>query len=137
MKLELYRDPTKDACTLGKLSINGVFECFTLERPISGAGIVAIPATGEGAYPVTLGWSAHFQRVVPHINNVPDRTEIEIHWGNWVTNTTGCVLVGEERGVFEIMNSGAAFDALFDKLREAAIQEAISIRVVNPTGGAS
>lgn len=130
MELELWRDPTQDGCTLGRLAINGVFECWTLERPISGDGIVL--AISEGTYPVTLGWSEHFQRIVPRINNVPGRYDIEIHFGNWVTNTTGCVLVGEHKDKAMIMNSVAAFETLLEKLREAAVKEAISIRVINP-----
>lgn len=129
MELELYRDPSKDGCTLGRLAINGVFECYTLERPIEGDGIVAIP---EGTYPVVLGWSAHFQRVVPRINSVPEREDIEIHFGNWVTNTTGCILVGEHKEQAMIMNSMAAFKLLLDKIYDAVGKEAISIRVINP-----
>lgn len=128
MELELYRDPTKDGFTLGSLSINGIFECWSLELPLTGEGPVAIPAL---IYPVTLGWSAHFQRIVPHITNVPGRDEIEIHWGNYVTQTKGCVLVGEHKDKAMILDSRLAFDALFDKLREAAVREAMSIRVIN------
>jgi Family of unknown function (DUF5675) len=94
MELELFRDPTKDGCTLGSLSINGIFECYSLEPPLTGPAPVAIPAL---IYPVTLGWSAHFQRIVPHITNVPGREEIEIHWGNYVTNTKGCILWASKR----------------------------------------
>lgn len=129
MELELFRDASANGCTLGRLSINGVFSVYTLEPPIADAEVIAIP---QGTYPVTIGWSAHFERMVPHVNNVPDRTEIEIHFGNYVTNTKGCILVGEQKEQTMILNSMAAFNLLFEKLREAAIKEAISIRVINP-----
>jgi hypothetical protein len=30
MELEVYREATANGCTLGKLSVNGVFRCYTL-----------------------------------------------------------------------------------------------------------
>lgn len=131
MELELYRDPSKCGITLGQLSINGIFECYTLERPLTGEAIVAIPAL---VYPVTLGWSKHFQRIVPRINDVPGRSDIEIHFGNFVTNTTGCILVGEHKEATMILNSIKAFDQLLEKLRKAAVEEAVTLKVINPIG---
>jgi hypothetical protein len=40
--------------------------------------------------------------------------------------------VGEQKDKAMILDSRLAFDALFDKLHVAALEEAISIRVINP-----
>lgn len=113
MELTLGRlYPSPDA-TVGVLYVDGVVECFTMERPA-----VQIP---PGRYPVTLYNSPHFGRLVPLIG-VPGRTYIEMHYGNYPQESDGCVLVGETRiSETEIGLSRAAFDALFPKI-EAALQ---------------
>ena len=129
MKLALLRDQPDTICTLGTLYTDGVFECYTLEPPLTGNGVVAIP---EGIFPVILAWSKHFQKVVPHLLNVPGRQYIEIHWGNYVTNTLGCILVGEIKDKDSILKSVLAFDALFDKIKAALDrQDSITIEITN------
>jgi hypothetical protein len=114
MELELIRTKPTDKSLIGKLAINGVFECFTLERSHQDPNIRPIP---EGKYPVSINFSPHFGQDMPHITNVPGRTFIEIHWGNVAEDTEGCVLVGMRTSVDEILNSRVAFSALFAKLQ--------------------
>lgn len=95
--------------TLGDLILpNNQFECNTLEdtcrrRDLNGNNILdpnekvwgetAIPA---GRYEIKMQWSAHFQRDMPHLQNVPNFSCIMIHWGNSPKDTLGCILVGSK-----------------------------------------
>lgn len=54
----------------------------------------AIPT---GLYPVTAQWSHRFGRSMPHIQDIPNRSDILIHWGNQPVDTNGCVLIGGSR----------------------------------------
>jgi hypothetical protein len=60
--------------------------CNTLEPANA-----AIPL---GNYKVFLTLSPKLDRVTPELDDVPNRTNIRIHAGNSVKDTTGCILVG-------------------------------------------
>lgn len=70
------------------------FHCFTLEPPIRHDGVKprAIPA---GTYRLTWRWSNRHRRNVPHVEDVPGFSEIEIHSGNFPHDTEGCTLVAQ------------------------------------------
>lgn len=84
--------------TLGKLIVfNGlkqVFNCKTLELPDlqNQRNTSRIP---EGEYEVKLRisekYGSHF-----HLQDVPNRSFILIHAGNYHTQTAGCILVGRK-----------------------------------------
>lgn len=126
--MELMRTSLNTNSTLGKLAINGVFECYTLEdtvREVLGTpvsvwkqyGRSAIPV---GVYQVTVDWSPHFNRLMPHIDNVPGFDGIRIHPGNTDHDTLGCVLLGKTIvGPDAIGSSRVAFDIFFGKLQAA------------------
>ena len=48
-----------------------------------------IPA---GTYPVERTWSPRFKKLLPLIQNVPDREGIRIHRGNLPEHSHGCIL---------------------------------------------
>lgn len=109
MQICITRLDATDYGIFGKLKCNG-FECVTLERHD-----IAIP---EGTYPVTLYASpSHGNKVVPLLHNVPNRDFIEIHSGNWETDSKGCILVGMERDGKSIGFSQIAFEHLMDALK--------------------
>ncbi len=56
---------------------------------------------------------------MPHVDNVPGFTGIEIHWGNFPKDTEGCTLVGTGQGKDFVSHSVAEFDVLFQKLQDA------------------
>jgi hypothetical protein len=131
MDLHLARTVFSDQSTIGELTVNGTFECFTLEdvvRAVKLAGVTAIPS---GNYEVVITFSERFQRPVPLLLKVPDFDGIRIHWGNTDENTDGCILVGQTKAKDFIGRSRAAFDALFPKLQAAAQSEKIFIAVTN------
>ena len=77
--------------TKGFLEINGI-TFHTLERPwLNNKRLEScIP---EGTYECQMVNSPKFGRVYG-VKNVPNRSHILIHAGNYVKDSTGCVLVG-------------------------------------------
>lgn len=116
MEIEIYRKYNSKN-TSGKLSIDGVFECYTLERAKDDPEHVCIP---EGKYPVRMRdsafWGQHGYRQVPGIFDVPGRTDIEIHPANVPSELKGCVAVGKEQTEDGVMFSRIAFDVLLVKI---------------------
>jgi hypothetical protein len=140
MLLELKRDPSADGCTLGKLFVDGQFECFTLEdvvrevpdQQVSQWKVPNQTAIPSGTYTVIVDFSNHFQKPLPHILNVPGFDGVRIHSGNTAADTEGCVLVGKEAGVAAIMSSRDAFADLFPKLQDAVARgEQVQIAISN------
>jgi hypothetical protein len=102
MILTLQRRPSVGGATIGKLSIDGTFACYSLEdqiREVPGQpvdswkvhGQTAIPA---GEYRVTLENSGRFGPDTLTINNVPGFKYIRMHAGNTAKDTEGCPLLG-------------------------------------------
>ncbi len=118
MKMILTRKyPFKNA-VLGELSIDGVFECYTLEdveRLHKIPGKTAIP---RGIYTVLLDYSIRWQKIMPHILGVPNFLGVRIHAGNTEADTDGCILVGKERIGSMLGKSRLAYNDLFFKLLE-------------------
>jgi hypothetical protein len=92
MQLKLVRRWLTPISTTGEMYVDDVRLCYTLELPITnGLPGGAIP---EGTYKVTTYASPHFGRLIPLIEGIPGRSEIEIHFGNRPKDTRGCILVG-------------------------------------------
>jgi hypothetical protein len=141
MLLEVQREASANGCTLGTLSVDGVFECFTLEavvREIPGLAVVDwkipdITAIPSGTYQLVITASARFHKLLPELVDVPGFAGVRIHCGNRAEDTEGCILVGRQRGVATILESRIAFTALFPKIKAAFDRgESMQIRVTNP-----
>jgi hypothetical protein len=94
VKLDIYRKTSNPKATIGEMTVDGVFECYTLEDP-TGANDRIPP----GMYRVTIDFSSRFQKLMPLITGsvaVDDRG-IRIHSGNAESDTTGCILVGKTK----------------------------------------
>lgn len=128
MRLTLKRIANKKDYCIGKLYINGVYFCDTLEdvdRGLSDAmteeeikqlkvkGQTAIPV---GIYTVLLTYSPKYKKVMPLINNVKGYSGIRIHSGNSSKDTEGCLLVGKNTVVGRLTDSRNTFNALFKRL---------------------
>ena len=79
-------------CTLGRLRFQG-FRCFTLELPWrdNARNISCIP---PGTYWIRKFISPRFGMVFL-FEDVPNRSAIEIHAGNYTRDIEGCILVGK------------------------------------------
>jgi hypothetical protein len=117
-----------DVSVIGELSIDGIFECFTLEdveRPVKIKSETAIP---KGTYKVIINQSNRFKRLLPLLLNVPEFEGVRIHPGNTNHNTEGCILVGQTRKKDYIGQSRKAFDKLFKKMQAA---KNITIKIIS------
>lgn len=124
MTLILERVYKKPAYTIGKLYINDLYFCDTLEDVVrdiaaDGSGKVygatAIPA---GQYEVKLTYSPRFKRVLPLLCNVPFFTGVRIHAGNTANDTEGCILVGKNRVVGKVLESRMWEQRLINELKK-------------------
>lgn len=141
MELLLKRIARKDTYTIGRLFVDGVKFCDTLEPKDRGLqqslplsvnmakkkkGATAIPV---GRYRVTLDVkSPRFSKMaqykfcngyVPRILNVPAFDGVCIHIGNTAKDTEGCPLVGENKAVGKVLNSTATYRKFYDELKKA------------------
>jgi hypothetical protein len=107
---------------LGTLTY-GDFSCKTLERPWKNnqPNVSCIPT---GTYQVEWTFSPKFARYTYEIKNVPGRTGIRIHTGNYFYQIQGCILPGtsysdiDKDGAVDIINSKitlAKFESLMNK----------------------
>lgn len=119
MKLELKRVALKDTYTIGKLYIDGVFFCDTLEDKVRDVKIKGITAIPYGTYKVILSLSNRFKKVLPLLVSVPGFEGIRVHGGNSAADTEGCVLVGENKEVGKVINSRKTMDKLMPILESA------------------
>ena len=85
MYIHLYRNQPKANAITGRLIINGRWFCNTLER----VGY-QIPAL---CYHVAVTQSPKFKRLLPIVQNVPQRSGIRFHRGTRPEHSTGCILV--------------------------------------------
>jgi hypothetical protein len=119
--MKLQRLSQTPAVTLGRfLTDKGEEICKTLELPWrnNATGISCIPA---GSYTARRRYSPDNQCDVFEIANVDGRQNIEIHHGNTVRDTKGCILVGmrfdDLMGISAVMNSDVAFARLMTVMR--------------------
>lgn len=117
MELFLRRDDPNESRTIGRLFVNGVFECYTLEDAVRKGpkvyGKTAIPA---GRYGVVITYSPRFRKQLPLIVGVPNFSGVRIHAGNTAADTEGCILVGEDRSTDAVLRSRSAMSKLLPKI---------------------
>lgn len=129
MEIRVERTEQSADSTIGELSVDGQFECYTLEdivRPVKIKGKTAISA---GRYEVIINQSQRFGRLLPLLLNVPDFEGVRIHPGNTAADTEGCILVGDTKSEGSVGQSKVAFARLFDKLEAASHTEKIFIDI--------
>lgn len=117
MQVTLWRKYRKPGYTIGRLYIDGVFFCNTLEDTDRGLaqymsvgeianikikGATAIPT---GAYKVQRTYSPKYKRLMPQVMNVKGYAGIRIHSGNTAADTEGCILLGDNTAVGRLTNS--------------------------------
>lgn len=133
MKITVKRVDYYEDCTIGKMYVDGVYECYTLEDKVrdNGVKVAGDTAIPIGTYNVIVTFSNRFQRLLPLLENVPNFVGVRIHTGNTSLQTEGCLLVGRTRAsTNSIGESKLAFASLFPKLQAAKARgESISITV--------
>jgi hypothetical protein len=121
MLIEVKRFEFQNTHTIGKMYIDGVYECYTLEDVVrNGSKVIGKTAIPTGEYKIIIDKSVRFKQDMPHILNVPNFTGVRIHAGNTSADTDGCILLGTTwSGKDFIGNSRSAYKKFFDKLKQA------------------
>ena len=132
MKFRLARKWPSDKSTIGELSIDGVFECFTLEDVVRPAGekVYGKTAIPPGVYQLIVTHSPRFGRELPLLLEVPNFEGVRIHTGNKAEDTEGCILVGTGTETDTVTGSKVAFAQLMNKIQEARGTQDITIEIV-------
>lgn len=124
MQAELVRFRTSRNGTVGRLYFDGGFKCFTMEPPWI-HNLRSVSCIPKGIYRVTLIESPKYGAVY-EVHNVPGRTSILIHSGNYggheeyglKTDTDGCILPGDKVGFMNdqevVTNSRDTLKALME-----------------------
>ena len=121
--LELNRMETGPQGTLGVLLLNKKILCCTLEPPWRD-NLRDKSCIPTGQYLCRRYDSQKYKVPCLGLADVPGRDYISIHYGNRVTDTDGCILVGtycgEIGGRRAVMRSRPALKALMFEIRDIA-----------------
>ena len=79
-----------------------------------------IPA---GTYPLKRTYSHKFKKMLPLVDEVPDRSGIRIHRGSIPEHSTGCILTD--------MYGQSSLDVLFNRLNEFYNEEELQIEILD------
>ena len=130
MNLKLVRKYRKETYTIGKLYVDGVYFCDTIEDKDRGlddsmvlADIMVKKKYGEtaipyGTYKVEINYSPKYKRLMPQIMNVKGFGGIRIHSGNTAKDTLGCLIVGKNTKKGMVTESRATYNKLFALMKD-------------------
>ena len=117
MKLQVVRTQLGKDATNGLLFIDGVFECYTLEDQYQAVKVMHETCIPEGTYEIKLrtvgGFHTRYKEKygADHygmlwLQDVPGFEFILIHTGNWESQTSGCLLVGDTQQDLDVSDKG-------------------------------
>ena len=143
MKILVKRIAKRPTYTIGKMYLDGKYFCDTLEdtdrnisqsTPLDTIKKVKLPnntAIPTGTYKVIVNVSPKFKRLLPRLLNVPGFDGILIHRGNTDKDTSGCILIGENKVVGKVINSTGYETKLVSILNKAQDnKENITIEII-------
>ena len=116
MKVDIYRKMETSVAITGEFWLDGSMQCYCLEPSRFTPYYPGYPCIQAGIYRVVLSLSPHLGYVCPEVLNVPGRTAIRWHIGNFPKDVLGCCVVGTIVGANSVLDSRTAFDALMGKL---------------------
>jgi hypothetical protein len=150
MRLELTRIYKGRDYTIGKLYVDGVYLCDTLEdtdrglsSAMTSAEIKALKVFGKTAIPRGMyfvdmqtvsprfrlrKWAKAHGGRVPRLQGVRGFDGVLIHPGNTAADTDGCILVGYNKAKGKVLESVAAYERLFALLDAAPELITLTIR---------
>ena len=117
MKVDIYRKVETNQSITGEFWLDGVQQCYYLEPSRTTPYWPGHPCIPAGTYKVQLTQSPHLGYLCPEVLDVPGRTAIRWHVGNYPKDVLGCCVVGTVLGQDSVGNSKIAFDALMAKLQ--------------------
>jgi len=129
IRITVTRTAKRPTYTIGKMYIDSEYFCDTLEdtdrglrqnMPLSEILKIKIKhetAIPAGTYKVIVNMSPRFRRLLPRLMDVPGFDGILIHRGNTDRDTSGCILVGENRVAGKVINSTPCELKLVERLK--------------------
>ena len=97
--------------TFGDISVNGISVGVTLEPAFTSGKLMS-----AGTYSAFKRISAKSGKMVIELKNTSPRTNIQLHIGNRVGQTEGCVLVGSVRDGNAITGSGNTMNDILHRV---------------------
>lgn len=117
MKIVVNRIELSDKSTIGTLTIDGKFFCYTLEDKVRSVKIAKVTAIPTGTYKVSQTVSNRFKILMPLLHDVPNFSGVRIHAGNKSEDTEGCILCGYTKAADFIGDSRKAFKDFMAKIK--------------------
>lgn len=143
MELVLNRIYFSPTYTIGKLFVNGVLFCDTIEdvnrdlnkdgdlNDVGEAKVMHKTCIPFGIYKVIVNMSTRFKRFLPRLLDVPHFDGILIHNGVDETSSSGCIILGENKVKGKVTNSTFYMNRLTELLLEAQRKnEKITIKIM-------
>lgn len=150
MRLELERIYKGKDYTIGRLYVDGVYLCDTLEdtdrglsSAMTSAEIKALKVFGRTAIPRGMyfvdmqtvsprfksrKWAKCHGGRVPRLQGVRGFDGVLIHPGNTAADTDGCILVGYNKAKGKVLDSVTAYERLFALLDAAPELITLTVR---------
>ena len=138
MEILVKRIAKKSKYTIGKMYIDGQYICDTLEdadrglnqnmslKEINSKKVYGETAIPTGTYKVDMNtvspkfksrtWAKPYGGKLPRLVLVPGYDGVLIHPGNKAEDTLGCILVGENKAVGQVLNSQVTFKKIMSIL---------------------
>ena len=140
MKLTLKRIALRPTYTIGKLYIDDVYFCDTIEdtvRDLNKNGkfdngekkIHSKTAIPYGTYEIKWTYSPRFKKHTPQLMNVPSFEGIRIHAGNTSADTEGCLILGKNKQVGKVLNSRATINKFYPIIKNACSNGKVTIEI--------
>ena len=140
MKLTLKRIALRPTYTIGKLYIDDVYFCDTIEdtvRDLNKNGkfdngekkVHSKKAIPYGIYEIKWTYSPRFKKYTPQLMNVPSFEGIRIHAGNTSADTEGCLILGKNKQVGKVLNSRATINKFYPIIKEACSNGKVTIEI--------
>ena len=140
MKLTLKRIALRPTYTIGKLYIDDVYFCDTIEdtvRDLNKNGkfdngekkVHSKTAIPYGTYEIKWTYSPRFKKYTTQLMNVPSFEGIRIHAGNTSADTEGCLILGKNKQVGKVLNSRATINKFYPIIKNACSNGKVTIEI--------
>ena len=128
--------------TPGTLLVNGQLKWYSIEDPLS---FDTTPDTPDfdaltnapnktcipfGLYEMAFNFSERFQKQMPIVLNVPNRSGIRLHIANSADDVEGCVAIGKRYLSGRVISSKIAFDEFMTIFVPAVMREKVFLNVI-------